>query len=405
MASFKNVAAAAGLIGLVTCAYGQASGTATPADESMIGAPVQLTTRDKFVKAGEAYFSPDGKFIIFQAVSIPEKGKEPSPFYAMFLGELKRDASGRVTGLGETRQVSPPGSANTCGWFHPTDRARILYGSTMDAPSENQPSGFQVGTRSYRWQFPTEMEVATQSPLWLVQAYGLKPGTDCGTDHVAHPAFKRDGYDAECSYSKDGRFILYTHVELKVKEEGKPGVPDADIWIYDTKTGEQRPLVVAPGYDGGPFFSPDGTRICYRSDRKSNDLLQVYVATLKRDNAGVPIGIINERAITDNTEVNWAPYWHPSGKFLIYGNSGTDHKNYDLWVSEVGTDEPTAKLQKKRITVKEGADILPAFTADGKWLMWTCQRGPKVEGEEKPSSQLWIAEWKGGETPYANAGK
>jgi len=373
----------------------------------MLGRTVQLTMRDKFVKAGEAYFGPDGRFIIFQAVAVPEKGQEAAPFYAMFLGELKRDASGMVTGLGETRQISPPGSANTCGWFHPTDRARVLYGSTIDAPSENQPSGFQVGTRNYRWQFPAEMDVATQSPLWLIQSYGLKPGSDCGTDNLAHAVFKRDGYDAECSYSNDGRFILYTHVELRVKEAGSPGVPDADIWIHDTKSGEHRPLVVAPGYDGGPFFSPDGTRICYRSDRKGNDLLQVYVATLKLDNKGVPIGIVNERSITDNAEVNWAPYWHPSGKFLIYGNSGTDHRNYDLWLSEVGADDPAAlpasSLRKSRVTVKEGADILPAFSADGKLLMWTCQRGEKIEGEPKPSSQLWIAEWKGGDAPFVES--
>ena len=38
-----------------------------------------------------------------------------------------------------------------------------------------------------------------------------------------------------------------------------------------------RRITQAKGYDGGPFFSPDGKRIIYRSDRKGNDLLQVYV--------------------------------------------------------------------------------------------------------------------------------
>ncbi len=378
-----------------------------PAAEPFLGAPVQLTTRDKFVKAGEAYFSPDARFVIFQAVPVPPAGEEPSPFYAMFLGELKRDAGGRITGLSETRQISPPASANTCGWFHPTDRARVLYGSTLDAPSEVQPSGFQVGTRNYRWQFPAEMDIVTQTPIWLAQAYGLKPGVDCGTDHLAHPVFTRDGYDAECSYSNDGRFILYTHVELKSPEAGAPRVPDADIWVHDTRTGKQRPLVVAPGYDGGPFYSPDNTRITYRSDRKRNDKLQVFIATLKLDNDGVPVGVIDERAITDNDEVNWAPYWHPSGAFLIYGNSGPDHRNYDLWASRVGDRTPpggaapadSPATQRTRVTTAAGADILPAFSADGKWLMWTSQRGPKTEGEDKPSSQLWVAEWKGGASP------
>jgi len=370
-------------------------------DEPPLGEPVQLTTRAQFVKAGEAYFSPDARFIIFQAVPVPAAGEEPSPFYAMFLGELKRDSRGMITGLGETRQVSPPGSANTCGWFHPTDRARILYGSTIDAPSEVQPSGFQVGARNYRWQFPAEMEVATQTPLWLAESYGLKPGSTCGNDRLAHPVFAREGYDAECSYSPDGRFILYAHVEMKSAAPGDPRIADADIWIYDTQSGEQHALVVAPGYDGGPFFSPDGTKICYRSDRTRSDLLQIYTATLKRDNTGAPVGIVDERAMTDNNEVNWAPYWHPSGKFLVYAYSGVDHRNYDVWMTEVGTDEPAATLKKTRVTSAAGADILPAFSADGKWMMWTSQRGPKIEGEEKPSSQLWVAEWKGGTNPFA----
>jgi hypothetical protein len=55
-------------------------------------------------------------------------------------------------------------------------------------------------------------------------------------------------------------------------------------------------------------------------------------------------------------------------------------------------DKPARKL---RVTHAEGADVLPAFSADGKWMMWTSQRGPKAAGEERASSQLWIARWHG----------
>src|SRR5439155_1297637 len=100
------------------------------------------------------------------------------------------------------------------------------------------------------------------------------------------PVFSRPNYDAECSYSKDGRFILYAHV----RDEQTRGRPDADIWVYDTRTGQQHEIVHADGYDGGPFFSPDNKRICYRSDRRGDDLLQLFVADLVFDKDGVPIG-------------------------------------------------------------------------------------------------------------------
>lgn len=59
-----------------------------------------------------------------------------------------------------------------------------------------------------------------------------------------------------------------------------------------------RQLTKAPGcYNGGPFFSPDGKRVIFRSDRKSKDQLQLYV--INTDGTG-------ERALTDDQSwVQW----------------------------------------------------------------------------------------------------
>src|SRR5262249_51321452 len=146
-------------------------------------------------------------------------------------------------------------------------------------------------------------------------------------DETLKPLFSRPDYDAECSYSRDGRFVLYAHVREGAKTAGRA---DADIWVYDTKAKQHHALVTADGYDGGPFFSPDGKRICYRSDRKLNDLLQLFVADLKFDAEGIPVGVEREYQVTDNEAVNWAPFWHPSGKFLVYGTSQVSHANYEV---------------------------------------------------------------------------
>ncbi len=381
----------------------------------------QLTSRDEFIKAGESYFSPDGQWIVFQATPAPSAGNAADPFYGMYISKY---TNGKMIG---TTRVSPTGSANTCGWFSPTSKS-VIFGSTRTTPKDEGPSGYQRGSSRYRWAFPAEMDIVQATYDIQVQVQdgplieeGKGPSPIINTRSKIGDAttiFSRPNYDAECSYDTSGRFILYAHIE----DASEGAKPDANIYIYDTKTQKHHPIVVAPGYDGGPFFSPDGRMICYRSDRKGNDLLQIFVARLKfeKDAEGVdiPVGIEHEYQLTDNEHVNWCPYWHPSGKFLVYATSEVSHANYEVFAIEVdpkkldaaksATTEHGAMtvrvegLRKRRITSADGADVLPVFSFDGKYMMWTCQRGPKADGEAKPSSQLWIAEWKGGDDPFGN---
>src|SRR5436190_16957567 len=73
----------------------------------------QVTTG--FIRAGEGYFAPNGKSIIFQA---EEKGA--NPFYQMFVQDLD---------TGNHRRVSPGIGKTTCGFFSP-DGAKIIFAST-----------------------------------------------------------------------------------------------------------------------------------------------------------------------------------------------------------------------------------------------------------------------------------
>lgn len=392
---------------------------ATNADEApFLTHHTQLTSRDMFVKSGESYFSPDGNWIIFQATAAPAKGQEPEPFYAMYVAHLDKGGEGQPMGLSQITRISPEHSANTCGWFSPADRTAVLFGSTLVKPVEKEKSGFQVGSRKYVWAFPDEMDVVTARPFADDGKGGLKAITP--TD--VKPLFTRPNYDAECSYSPDGRFVLYSHIEDAPKPAASDAhhSADANIYIYDTKTGKQHAIVLAPGYDGGPFFSPDGRSICYRSDRAGNDLLQLYIAdlTFEKDADGtpIPVGIEHEYQLTKNENVNWCPYWHPSGNYLIYGTSEFSNANYEVFAIEVdrarlaklaarakpGETIDASDARHARITKVAGADVLPVFSPDGKFMMWTAQRGPKADGETKPSSQVWIANVNG--DPFTTPG-
>jgi hypothetical protein len=450
-------------------AAAQPGGAAAPIDWAkeeahVLTDHVQLTSRDVYVKAGEAYFSPDDGWVIFQATAVPVKGQEPDPFYAMYVAKVQRSEDGeRIVGLGEATKISEPGSANTCGWFDPVRTGMVMFGSTRTRPSDDQKSGFQVGSRKYVWMFPSEMEIVERAVVPMLDmtdgAGAPATSTRAAMDGIqreldalkaklrapkpmdaitggsgpanvgaqvsselldldvkrlaelapyekaAVPVFERNNYDAECSYSKCGRFVLYAHVEDA--KDGNPK-PDANIYIFDRLTRQHHSIVVANGYDGGPFFSPDDKKICYRSDRLGNDLLQLFVADLRYEN-GVPVGISREYQVTNNEHVNWAPYFHPSGEFLVYGSSQLSHRNYEVYAVKLDSAAMAAAaegvaegatvvvkgLPTVRITHADGADVLPAFTSDGKWMMWTGQRGGKAEGEERASSQLWIARWKG----------
>ena len=379
----------------------------------------QLTFRRDFVKAGEAYFSPDGRKVIFQAVPVPEAGKEPDQHYSMYVANLTRDAEGGPVGITDPVRVSPTGSANTCGWFHPKNPNMVLFGCTVEPPVAPNKPGFQVGTNKYVWSFPENMKVVT------LDLASLKPGQEPKPTVL----FERPGYCAEGSWDPTGRFVLYANVD-PVKQTGEK--PDADIYIFDTVTKTHTPIVVAPGYDGGPFFSPDGQRICYRSDRAGNDLLQLYASDLRyqsgADGVLAPTGIEREYQLTSNEHVNWGPFWNPSGEFLVYATSEMGHRNYEVFAIRVDDEVLTAaasaasdrvgsvttgargfevgkltqapsvaipNLAKARVTNATGADVLPAFSPDGKWMMWTAQRGELAPGETRPSSQLWIARWRG----------
>jgi len=383
-----------GVWGILACA-GWSASVAGAQDRAADGwrtaeAPIltnhrQLTSRDMFTRAGEAYFNADSSMVIFQATPVPEGDDPPSPHYEMFVALFTR-SDGDIRGIRTPIRVSTGGSANTCGWFHPTQANMILFGSTIEPPSVDKVPGYQRGTGRYAWSFPAEMEVVSGSISSAIipaehehDFHGLRPA-------IVDPIFSKSGYTAEASWSPDGRSILYAQVnEAKSDAAGKT---DADLWIFDTRTGEHHLIVEAAGYDGGPFFNADGTRICYRSDRAGNNLLQLFVADLEFNEDGVPVGISREIQLTDNRHVNWAPYWHPDGDLLVYASSEVSHRNYEIFAIWADPDKGSTPV---RITNAPGADVLPVFSPDGTYLMWTAQRGPLAEGEQRPSSQTWIA--------------
>lgn len=358
----------------VCCAL--TSATILQADD-FLGEAHQLTFSDQFAKAGEAYFSPDGSKIVFQAVERVPDGEAEDPFYAMFVADLVESETG--PSLENIRRVSPKGSANTCGWFDPKDPNVLWFASTVGPPTASEAPGYQRGSGRYRWMFPPQMRVV-RAKLDEVD------GTPDSLEVVVGDG---TAYVAECAVSPDGRYLIYCSLDSG----------QGDLFVKDLQTGKVIPLVTAPGYDGGPFFSPEGDRICYRSDRHNNNHLQLFVGELERDADGAITGIRREHQLTDNVFVNWCPFWHPDGEHLVYATSALGHRNYEVFIVDASQDDDASPARmrygtaQRRVTNAEGADVLPVFDSEGKRMMWTSQRDPSG------TSQLWIADFTMSELP------
>jgi TolB protein len=305
----------------------------------------QITT--DFVRAGEGYFSPDGRRIIYQA----EEKDTGNPFYQIFVQDLA---------TGKRQRVSPGVGKTTCSFFRP-DAKRIIFASSHEDPDAKMKQEAEFKRRE-------EAKGARQRYSWdfdpFIKIYDADP--DGGNRKCLTPDAKV--YTAEGSFSVDGKRIVYS--------AGNAG--NVQLFIMNADGSNPRQLTTAANcYNGGPFFSPDGTKVVFRSDRKEKDRLQLYV--INADGTG-------ERALTDNDKwVYWAPYWYKDGKHLIY--TAADHSdptarpNYDLYWMAIDSGKTV------RLTFAPGADVLPVFSPDCTKVMWTSSR----DGRSSP--QLYIADF------------
>src|SRR5436189_1364813 len=136
---------------------------------------------------------------------------------------------------------------------------------------------------------------------------------------------------------------------------------------------DQRRLTSSLGYDGGPFFSPDGRRIIWRRFDEKGVTADIF--TMKLDGSDV-------RRLTDFGSMSWAPYYHPSGQYVIFTSNKLGFSNFELYLVDAqGEREPV------RVTYTDGFDGLPVFSPDGNRLCWTS--GRTADGK----SQLFLADW------------
>lgn len=315
----------------------------------------QLTFAGK--RAGEGYFSADGTRLIFQS----ERDAD-NPFFQIFLMDLE---------TGDVERVSPGHGKTTCAWLHPNGK-KLLFASTHDDPEarakqkeelEFRQSGKE---RRYSWDYDEHYDIYESAH----DGSQLKNLT------------KIRGYDAEGSYSPDGEWIAFAsnrHAYTETLDEKSRARFEIDksylMEIYRMRAdgSDVQRLTSVNGYDGGPFFSADGRKICWRRFNGLGDQAEIWV--MNADGS-------DQRQVTSLGAMSWAPFFHPSGEYLIFATNLHGFGNFELYlVSASGGGKPV------RVTDTDGFDGLPAFSPDGTKLAWTSNRTPNKK------SQLFLADW------------
>jgi TolB protein len=200
-----------------------------------------------------------------------------------------------------------------------------------------------------------------------------------------HRLTSSDAYDAEATIGPDGR-IVFTSLR------------DGDMEIYSMNGdgSDVRRLTNRPGPDGGPFFSPDGKKIVFRGRTLPTGELEEYRALLKEGvwrPGSLDIFVMdsdggNMRQVTRNDASNFAPFWHPDNRRIIFASNLHNPGGRDFELYLIGEDGTGLE----RVTYNDTFDGFPMFSPDGRLLVFASNRGGRQEGE----TNIFVADWNDG---------
>jgi Tol biopolymer transport system component len=319
-------------------------------EEAVLARARQLTFEGQ---NAEAYFAPDDGGLVFQAT--------PESLACDQIFTMRIDGS-------DKRRVSTGEGVTTCGYFLYPEGDSLLFSSTHEAGASCPPRPDY--SRGYVWPIHPGYDVFVAAS----DGSGLRRLTTTS------------GYDAEATMSRDGSRIVFTSVR------------DGDLEIYTmARNGtDVRRLTNEPGYDGGAFFSYDGTKIVYRAHHPETPVGLLDYRALLGENLVRPsrmeIWIMDadgsdKRQLTDNGAANFAPYFFPDGRRIVFASNMHDPggRNFDLYA----IDADGAHLT--RLTTHPEFDAFPMFSSDGRLLVWASNRNAAKPGD----TNIFVADWVG----------
>ena len=308
----------------------------------------------------EAYWSPDGKELVFQST------RPPLGCDQIFRMPVSDPAALQMVSTGKGR--------TTCAYFT-ADNERIIYSSTHEGDEECPAPPDR--SQGYVW------------PIYdTYQLYSVNPD---GSDLKA--LTDTDAYDAEATVcSKDGS-IIFTSTR-----DG-----DLDLYRMDADGGNVKRLTDTPGYDGGAFFSQDCSKIVWRASRPTGEALEDYQRLLGQGlirPGKLEIFVANAdgseaRQVTYLDGASFAPFFTPDATRILFSTSHHDPQGREFDIFAINVDGSGLE----QITFTPGFDGFPMFSPDGEWLAFGSNRNQAQPGD----TDVYVARWVDVPPPAANA--
>ncbi len=306
----------------------------------------------------EAYWSFDNKKLVFQS---------NNPAWGLKCDQIFFTSAGQDLKAGPPPMVSTGKGRTTCAYFLPGNKT-IVYASTHlggdDCPREPE----RVPGGKYLWPIYDTYDIFVAD----LDGNILSRLTDT------------PGYDAEATVSPKGDKIVFTSTRNG----------DLDLYTMNIDGSDVRQITHELGYDGGAFFSPDGTKLVFRASRpKTAEATKEYLDNLKQGLVApteMELFVCNAdgsglRQVTHLGKANWAPFYHPSGKKILFSSNhkGTRGFQFNIFmINEDGTG-------LEQITYDPVFDSFPMFSFDGKQLVFSSNRN---NGGTR-STNLFVADW------------
>ena len=298
----------------------------------------------------EAYWSPDGKRLIFMTT------RPPYGCDQIFI--MNADGSDQhlvSTGKGQT----------TCGYFL-ADNKHIVYSSTHLA--EDACPKPPDRTKGYVW------------PIYA--SYDIFLATDSGK--IEKRLTDTPGYDAETTVNWKTGTLLYTSL----------AGGDLDLWTMRPDGSHKKKITSTTGYDGGAVFSRDGKQIVWRANYPKTPEDMARYKSLLADNLTTPMKMElvvadgdggNPHTITNFGCASFAPTFTPDGKHILFSSNkhNCDSRYFELYM----IDPDGTGL--KQVTTFGGFTSFPEFSPDGKTLVFCSDRDAKERYEFNIFTTKW----------------
>jgi len=308
----------------------------------------------------EAYFSFDGKYLVFQKTN----PKEGILCDQIWMGKIPTQPGEKF----EPTLVSTGTGRTTCAYFYP-DGKHILYGSTHLADKNCPP-------------VPDRKKYGNKYIWAIYEGFDIFKADLKGK--IVKQLTKANEYDAEATISPKGDIILFTSMR-----DG-----DLDLYTMDLNGKHVKRITRQLGYDGGAWFSPDGTKIIWRASRPTTEAEIKEYKDLLKENLVAPTHMevwtanadgSNAHQITFLEQANWAPNFTPDGKHVIFC-SNHEYKRgfpFNMYI----TDIDGKGLEK--ISRDKGFDAFPMFSPNGKKIVFCSNRN---NGGTRDTN-IFIADW------------